>query len=101
MQECYPEPGMFAVMLERLCYLVGQFASWLQNEALRLSQGRKLAENGQGKCSSLSGPGLRGADDITVCEDERDCLFLNRSRICITGLFNGLQDLFREPKLRK
>src|SRR5204862_4824957 len=53
----------------------------------------QLHQNRENECRGFSGTGLGDADDIVSSENKRDGRNLNRSRLAITGLVNGLQDL--------
>ena len=101
MQERDIEAGVFAIVLKLLGDLVGEFARWLEHEALRFAHEFELAESGESEGCGLSGSRLRGPDDIAIFQNQRNALLLNWGWISITGLCNGLKDLLGEPKLRK
>ena len=54
---------------------------------------RELRQNRQNKSGGFSRAGLRDADDIVPRENERDGRDLDRSRLGVTGVLNGLQNL--------
>ncbi len=66
----------------------------------RSSPGQDI-DDGQGKGSRFSGPGLRAAQQIPPHEHERNRLFLNRCRIFIARIADSLQQLWAQAQINK
>src|ERR1700730_11657150 len=64
-------------------------------------RGCEPRQDRQNERRRLSGAGLRDADDIVSGENVRDRRDLNRSRLRVTGVLNGLQNLGREIECAK
>jgi hypothetical protein len=66
-----------------------------------LSRFCELHQNRQNKSGGLSGPGLGDADDIVSRENEWNGRNLNWSRLGVTRIPNGLQNLRGKMKCAK
>ena len=93
---------VFAVLLEILGHLGGEFAGRFQNERTghaRLGAApREHLDHGQGEGGGLARSGLRDADHIAALEDMRDALRLNGGRCGVTAFGDGVQNLRRETE---
>ena len=102
-QQRHGQLQVFAILLEALGNLCGEFARRAENETARHAGTgaafRQAVDHRQHESGRLAGAGLGDAGDVAATENMRDGFGLNRGRDLVARLVQGLEDVRGKPEV--
>ena len=96
------QSGIFGKIVDAFGDLDGKLSGWGKNERLSVVVGSvKLLDQRKAKCRRFSGSRLSQPDEVSSCEQGRNCQSLNGSWHFESKIGNGSQGAFGETEFRE